>query len=41
VGGAACAIVLGALRVPLSSLYTLVVSFGLFFLVGLFEGRRA
>ena len=41
VGGAACAIVLGALRVPLSSLYTLVVSFGLFFLGGLFEGRRA
>jgi len=36
-GGAAAAIVLGVMRVPLSSVYTLVISFALFFLGGLFE----
>jgi SSS family solute:Na+ symporter len=39
-GGAATAIVLGALHVSLSPVYTLVVSFTLFFLGGFVEKRR-
>jgi SSS family solute:Na+ symporter len=38
-GGAATAIVLGVMRVPLSSVYTLIISFALFFLGGFFEKR--
>jgi SSS family solute:Na+ symporter len=38
-GGAATAIVLGVLNVPLSPVYTLLVSFALFFLGGLVEKR--
>jgi SSS family solute:Na+ symporter len=38
-GGAAAAIVLGIMKVPLSSVYTLVVSFALFFLCSFFERR--
>jgi Na+/proline symporter len=37
VGGAAAAIVFGIMRIPLSSVYTLLVSFALFFIGGVFE----
>lgn len=40
VGGASAAIVLGILHVPLSSVYTLLVSFALFFFGGLFERQK-
>ena len=36
-GGAVTAIVLGVLRIPLSSVYTLLTSFALFFFGGFFE----
>ena len=41
VGGAVAAIVLGILRVPLSSVYTLFISFALFFFGGIFEKQRS
>jgi SSS family solute:Na+ symporter len=39
IGGAATAVILGLLRVPLSSLYTLLASFALFFCCGFVETR--
>jgi SSS family solute:Na+ symporter len=40
VGGATAAVVLGIMRIPLSSVYTLLISFALFFFGGLFERQR-
>ena len=40
IGGTATAIVLGIMKVPLSSVYTLVVSFALFFVGGFFEKQK-